>query len=88
MHRNIELLNMWMGLWDSEDTVFLVNFGISTLFRYPSTRIHIPMVGLWQTNRNTGLYIPEWTSWTEVSRWDDLESLGYSLLLLCKGSLP
>ncbi|KIK20342.1 hypothetical protein PISMIDRAFT_55792, partial [Pisolithus microcarpus 441] len=88
IHRDIKPQNMLMGLMESKDTVFLIDFGIAKQYRHPSSRIHIPME---KTNELLGT--PAFASLNshlglELSWRDDLEALAYTLLFLCNGSLP
>ncbi|KIK15267.1 hypothetical protein PISMIDRAFT_16631 [Pisolithus microcarpus 441] len=87
IHRDIKLQNMLMGLMESKDTVFLIDFGITKQYQHPSSHIHIPMektdelvgtLAFASLNSHLGL---------ELSQWDDLEALACTLLFLCNGSL-
>ncbi|KIK79315.1 hypothetical protein PAXRUDRAFT_36471 [Paxillus rubicundulus Ve08.2h10] len=77
-----------MGVGDSQDTFFLIDFGIAQKYHDPSSRIHIPMqenLSLVSTpafallNSHCGL---------QLGHQDDIESLAYSLIFLHHGSLP
>lgn len=68
--------------------VFLIDFGLAQHFRDPSTCRHAPLV--------SGLNIVGTITFTSInshlgqtqSRRDDLESLVYSIVYLCRGRLP
>lgn len=77
-----------MGVGESQNTVFLIDFGIAQQYRDPSSRIHVPkqeipfLVGtpaFASINSHRGL---------QLGRRDDVESLVYSLIFLHRGSLP
>jgi casein kinase I family protein HRR25 len=76
-----------MGDSDVDDTVYLCDFGLSK--RYMVNGQHIEHI----TNKRGLTGTPRFASINalsghEQSRRDDLESLGYVLVYLCKGSLP
>ncbi|KAF9222906.1 kinase-like protein [Gyrodon lividus] len=79
--------NILMGVGDSRDTFFLIDFGIAQKYRDPSSRIHIPM------QENLSLVgTPAFTSLNshhglQLGCRDDIESLAYSLLFLHHGLL-
>lgn len=86
IHRDISPFNMMTGRQD-QNILYLIDFGLAKQFRDKNWR-HIPprrnmhmvgMIAFASRNAHRGM---------ELSRRDDLESLGYSLLYLLKGSLP
>lgn len=89
IHRDIKPDNFLMGIGARRvNTVFLIDYGLAKKYRDMRTRTHIPYregKSLTGTARyasvNAHLGI-------EQSRRDDLESLGYVLVYLAKGSLP
>ncbi|KAK4599039.1 hypothetical protein RGQ29_009214 [Quercus rubra] len=88
LHRDIKPDNFIMGRRSKDNEVFIVDFGLATKYRHPSSYNHIPyrenknFVGTERfASRNTHHGIQQ-------SRRDDLESLGYVLIYFLKGSLP
>lgn len=87
VHRDLKPENLVMGKGDKNDQVFLIDFGISKIYRDTYGR-HIP----WRDKKSfigTARYAScAAHEGIEISRKDDLESLGYVLLFILKGSLP
>jgi serine/threonine protein kinase len=87
VHRDIKPENILIGREEDAQTVFLLDFGISKYYQDYKKR-HIvmkekkPFIG---TTRYASLssHLGK-----ELSRRDDLESLGYVLVFLAKGKLP
>ncbi|KAM4129195.1 hypothetical protein ACJW30_01G003800 [Castanea mollissima] len=88
LHRDIKPDNFIMGRRSKDNEVFIMDFGLATKFRHPSTYNHIP----YRENRNfvgTERFASRNTHrGIQQSRRDDLESLGYVLIYFLKGSLP
>jgi serine/threonine protein kinase len=86
LHRDIKPNNFLVGTDPCQ--IFLVDFGIAKSYVVRGTHDHIPyreghrLVGTARycsLNAHSGI---------EVSRRDDLESLAYVLIRMCRGSLP
>lgn len=87
LHRDIKPDNMLMGNTDTS-TVYLVDFGLAKRYRDHTTKQHLPYRDgkhLTGTARYASIHTH---MGIEQSRRDDLESLGYVLVYLSKGSLP
>ncbi|KAL4649272.1 hypothetical protein ACB092_01G003600 [Castanea dentata] len=88
LHRDIKPDNFIMGRRSKDNEVFIMDFGLATKYRHPSTYTHIP----YRENRNfvgTERFASRNTHrGIQQSRRDDLESLGYVLIYFLKGSLP
>lgn len=88
VHRDIKPENFLVGKGSTEQTIYIIDFGLSKRYRDEHTRIHIPL----KENRNltgTARYASRNAhNGLEQSRRDDLESIGYVILYLIRGSLP
>eukprot|EP01061_Rhynchopus_euleeides_P008791 TRINITY_DN17959_c4_g1_i1.p3 TRINITY_DN17959_c4_g1~~TRINITY_DN17959_c4_g1_i1.p3 ORF type:complete len:315 (+),score=114.02 TRINITY_DN17959_c4_g1_i1:94-945(+) len=88
LHRDIKPENFLLGLRDARRTLHLVDFGLSDRFYDGTVRRHKPY------REGCTVYgTPYFSSLTsdrgcEQGRRDDVESLGYSLVYLVKGTLP
>lgn len=88
IHRDIKPENLIMGLGKKSNLVHFIDFGLSKRYKDPKTNQHIP----YKENKQltgTARYVSVNThKGIEQSRRDDLESLGYVLIYLFKGTLP
>lgn len=88
IHRDIKPDNFTLGLNNNQNTVYLIDYGLANRYIDPLSKRHITfnvsnqMVGTLRycsLNSHTG---------AELSRRDDIESLGYTLIYMLKGRLP
>ena len=88
IHRDLKPDNIMMGLGEASNTVHLIDFGLTRSIIDPETGTHIPMT----TGKNligTCRYVSANShKGLELSRRDDLITLGYVIIRLYKGSLP
>ena len=76
------------GTGELSSQPFLIDFGLAQLFRDPSTRRHtLPVSGLKTVSTIIFTSINSHLGLTQSCR-DDLESLVYSIIFLCRGRLP
>jgi serine/threonine protein kinase len=89
IHRDIKPENFVIGgLKQTENILYLCDFGLAKRFRNPKTGDHIPYIDgkkLTGTARYASLYTH---LGIEQSRRDDIEGIMYTLIYLYKGSLP
>ncbi|KAH9172920.1 kinase-like domain-containing protein [Lactarius sanguifluus] len=76
------------GAGELSSRVFLIDFGLAQLFRNPSTRRHVPLVSGLKTVGTIIFTSINSHSGRTQSCQDDLESLVYSIVYLCRGRLP
>ena len=88
IHRDIKPDNLLIGAKEKKNIIYLIDFGLSGKYKSNRTGRHIKyqfikrIYGSYRymsINANRGF---------ELSRRDDLESLGYSLIYLAKNYLP
>jgi len=88
IHRDIKPENIMMGLGEQSNVVHMIDFGLTKLVIDPKTGNHIPFV----TGKNligTCRYVSVNShKGFDLSRRDDLITLGYVIVNLYKGSLP
>ena len=88
VHRDIKPQNFLVGRGALRNKVFLIDYGVSTMYIDPRTREHAMFTG------NNGLigtasYVSVNTHLGEQQRRrDDLESIAYMLIRFMRGSLP
>lgn len=88
IHCDIKPRNIVVGQDKGCDRVFLIDFGLARYYRHPRTQKPVPFR---PTHQLVGT--PAFTSirghyGSPCSPRDDLESLGYVLVYLCRGQLP
>ena len=93
IHCDLKPQNMLMGLGDSADIVRIIDFGLAIQYRDPVTQEHKPI--LKKSGQKKGEIFVGNSCYAslnchfgfELSRRDDLESLGYILIDFLKGTL-
>ncbi|KAJ3046635.1 serine/threonine protein kinase [Rhizophlyctis rosea] len=88
LHRDVSPSNFLMGFGKRRGVVHVIDYALSKKYRKPKTHLHIP----YKENKNltgTARYASINNHFgAELSRRDDLESLGYVLMYFCRGNLP
>ena len=88
IHRDIKPQNFSIGKGENENIIYLIDYGLAKRYREEYTNFHIPMrqnIKLTGTIRYASCNA---INKKELSRRDDMESIGYLLIYLLKGSLP
>jgi casein kinase 1 len=89
IHRDIKPENFIMGgKKQTENILYLCDYGLAKRFRNPKTGDHIPYID-GKKLTGTARYVSIYTHLgIEQSRRDDIEGIMYTLIYLYKGSLP
>ena len=88
LHRDVKPDNFIMGIGPNSKFLYMIDFGFAKTYRDPTTLAHNPMQkgsGITGTARFAS--INTLSGYTQ-SRRDDLESLGYVIIYISKGTLP
>ena len=88
LHRDVKPDNFIMGIGPNSKFLYMCDFGFCKTYRDPNTLAHHPMKkggGITGTARFASIHTLDGYS---QSRRDDLESLGYVIIYLAKGTLP
>ena len=88
LHRDIKPENFCIGNEENTNTLYLIDFGLAKRFKDNKTNQHIPY-----REKRQFVGTPRYASINdhlglELSRRDDLISIGYNLIYLLKGGLP
>ena len=87
IHRDIKPDNLLIGLNDPH-LIYLIDFGLSEKFQSTKTGKHIKISQLKTFTGSVNFASSNALRLLQQSRRDDLESIGYMLIYLMKGSLP
>ena len=88
LHRDVKPENFIMGVGPNSKFLYMIDFGFAKTYRDPITLAHKPMQkgeGIAGTARFASINT---LSGYIQSRRDDLESLGYVIVYIAKGTLP
>eukprot|EP01097_Dermamoeba_algensis_P001050 TRINITY_DN139_c0_g6_i3.p1 TRINITY_DN139_c0_g6~~TRINITY_DN139_c0_g6_i3.p1 ORF type:complete len:519 (-),score=171.52 TRINITY_DN139_c0_g6_i3:156-1712(-) len=88
IYRDIKPENFLTGPAEDRSTVYVIDFGLAKRYIDPVTKQHIPYQDNKNFSGNARFASLNSHLGIEQSRRDDLESLGFMLLYLFKGSLP
>ena len=88
VHRDIKPENFVMGRKSKAKNVYVIDFGLSRLYRNEVTKEHFPLIKKKKPCGTARYASVNTLNCYEQSRRDDLESLAYVCVYLIKGELP
>jgi len=88
LHRDIKPENFLMGVGPNNKFLYVIDLGLSKTYRHPQTLAHVQRTKLKGMTGTARFASINTLSKYNQSRRDDLESLGYVIIYLIKGSLP
>jgi serine/threonine protein kinase len=88
VHRDIKPENFVMGRKSNATNVYVIDFGLSRLYRNEQTKQHFPMIKKKKPCGTARYASINTLNCYEQSRRDDLESLAYVCIYLINGELP
>ena len=88
VHRDIKPENFVMGRKSTSMNVYIIDFGLSRLYRNEVTKQHFPMIKKKKPCGTARYASINTLNCYEQSRRDDLESLAYVCVYLLNGELP
>ena len=88
IHQDLKPSNINIGINNKNKFLYLIDFGLAKKYRSNSTKKHYPFESGLKLIGNARFSSLNSLMGGSQSRRDDLESLGYILIFLCKGKLP
>ena len=88
IHRDLKPANCAMGLESKSHILYIIDFGLSTKYWNTKHNCHIPFKKAITFVGNARFCSVNASRRFQVSRRDDLESIGYLIIFLIKGALP
>lgn len=88
IHRDIKPANFVVGLDRNQNTIYLIDFGMSTFYVNKETGKHNPCCDCKKFYGTPAFASINAHRCIEMSRRDDIESLAYTLIYLMRGNLP
>lgn len=88
IHRDIKPDNFMMGIKETSNQIYVIDFGLAMFYRDPKTNVHIPY-----SEHNSFAGTARYASISSLrgigpSRRDDMEALAYVWAYLLRGGLP
>jgi serine/threonine protein kinase len=88
VHRDVKPDNFVMGIGNTVNQVFIIDYGLAKKYRDPLTHVHTPYFECKSMTGTARYASVSALRGIEQSRRDDLESPGFVFLYLLRGSLP